>query len=279
MGDARRVDARALRRSQHHPLTVSDRVAIVTGGNSRLGGAIARAFVDASASVVIAARDRARGEAAAGELGALFVETDIGTDDSIERCIRETLDRYGRIDFLVNNAVVYADAGLETTRDEWLQALNVNVVGTAVFVREAARHMEPGSAIVNIGSVGGKFGAAGRAVYPASKAAILQLTKNQAADLAPRGIRVNSVSPGWTWSDPLERMSGGSRERADRGAANTQPLGRAGDADEVAAAVLFLCSPAASFITGADLPADGGFSMLGPDQGRGARYWIDREPG
>jgi 3-oxoacyl-[acyl-carrier protein] reductase len=257
---------------------MNDRVAIVTGGNSRLGAAIARAFTAAGAAVVIAARDAERGNAVAQEIGALFVETDIGGDDSIAACIETAVDRLGRLDFLVNNAVVYADGGIETTREEWLRGLNINVVGTAVFVREASRHMSEGSAIVNVGSVGGKFGAVGRAVYPACKAAILQLTKNQAADLAPRGIRVNSVSPGWTWSDPLERMAG-TRDAADRAAAATQPLGRAGDAEEVAAAVVFLCSPAASFITGADLAVDGGFSMLGPDQGRGAGYWIDRARG
>ena len=254
-------------------------VAIVTGGNSLLGKAIARAFVDAGASVVIAARDADRGEAAARELGALYVQTDLAEDSSIEACVAATLERFGRLDFLVNNAVAYMDGGLETTREDWVYALNVNVAGTAIFVREASRHMERGSAIVNLGSVGGKFGAAGRSVYPASKAAVLQLTKNQAVELAPRGIRVNSVSPGWTWSDPLSRMTAGSREAADRAAAATQPLGRAGDAEEVGAAVVFLCSPAASFITGADLAVDGGYSMLGPDQGRGPRYWIERAGG
>lgn len=256
---------------------MNDPVAIVTGGNSHLGSAIARAFVDVGTSVVIAARDAERGDAAARELGALYVQTDLAEDESIQRCVAATLEHFGRLDFLVNNAVAYIDGGLETTREDWVYALNVNVAGTAIFVREASRAMRPGSAIVNLGSVGGKFGAAGRSVYPASKAAILQLTKNHAVELAPRGIRVNSVSPGWTWSDPLARLTGGSREVADRAAANTQPLGRAGNAEEVGAAVLFLCSPAASFITGADLAVDGGYSMLGPDQGRGPRYWIDRE--
>jgi 3-oxoacyl-[acyl-carrier protein] reductase len=253
-------------------------VAIVTGGNSTLGRAIAGAFHAAGASVLLAARNDVTGEAAERELGerALFVRTDIGDDASIAACVATALARFGRIDFLVNNAVVYTDQGLDSTREQWLEALNINLVGSAVFVREVAREMAAGGAIVNIGSVGGKFGASGRAVYPACKAALLQLTKNQAVDLAPRGIRVNSVSPGWTWSDPLSRMTNESRELADAACSSTQPLGRAGVPSEVGQAVLFLCSPAASFITGEDLAVDGGFSMLGPDQGRGARYWIER---
>jgi 3-oxoacyl-[acyl-carrier protein] reductase len=256
------------------------RVAIVTGGNSHLGFAIAAALHSAGASVVLAARDGERGEEEGGRLcaRAAVVQTDLADDASIEACVLAAVERFGRLDVLVNNAVVYVDGGLDSTREQWLTGLNVNVIGTAVFVREAARRMGEGGAIVNIGSIGGKFGGAGRAIYPASKAAVLQLTKNQAVELAPRGIRVNSVSPGWTWSDPLAAMSGGSRERADRASANTHPLGRAGDAEEVAAVVLFLCTSAASWITGADVPVDGGYSMLGPDQGRGPRYWIEREP-
>jgi len=257
---------------------VAAAVAIVTGGNSRLGFAIASALHGAGAAVVIAARDEERGKRAAESLGerALFLRTDVGDDASIQACVAATVAQFERIDILVNNAVVYTDAGIDSTREQWLAALNVNLVGCAVLLREAVPHMPPGSAVVNVGSIGGKFGAAGRAIYPASKAAMLQLTKNQAMELAPRGIRVNSVSPGWTWSDPLAAMTGGNRELADRASSSTHPLGRAGNAEEVASAVAFLSSPAASFITGADLPVDGGFSMLGPDQGRGPGYWIQQ---
>jgi NAD(P)-dependent dehydrogenase (short-subunit alcohol dehydrogenase family) len=252
-------------------------VAIVTGGNSQLGFAIAFALHSEGVSVVIAARDEERGKRAADTLGerASFLRTDVADDASIQACVAATVRRHEKIDILVNNAVVYVDAGIDSSREQWLAALNVNLIGGAVLVREAVPHMPPGSAVVNVGSIGGKFGAAGRAIYPASKAAMLQLTKNQAMELASRGIRVNSVSPGWTWSDPLAAMTGGNRELADRASASTHPLGRAGNADEVAAAIVFLSSPAASFITGADLPVDGGFSMLGPDQGRGPGYWIE----
>ena len=133
--------------------------------------------------------------------------------------------------------------------------------------------------MINLGSTGGKFGAAGRATYPASKAGMLQLTRNLAVTLAPQGIRCVSVSPAWTWSPAMERMSGGSIEKADAVGARVHPLGRVGRGEEIAAAVVFACSPAASWITGVDLPVDGGFSSLGPDQGRSPREWFAAEDG
>jgi NAD(P)-dependent dehydrogenase (short-subunit alcohol dehydrogenase family) len=127
-----------------------------------------------------------------------------------------------------------------------------------------------GGAVVNFSSVAGKFGQAGRALYPAAKAAIIQLTRNAAMELAPQRIRVNSVSPAWTWSAPVERAAGGDRAKADRVGAAYHPLGRIADAEEVARAVLFLCSDDASFITGVDLPVDGGAAMTGADGGKPA---------
>ena len=121
-----------------------------------------------------------------------------------------------------------------------------------------------------MGSTGGKFGAAGRAIYPASKAALLQITKNFAVELAPAGVRVLAVSPAWTWSPSVEQLAGGSRGGRRRGRAF--PSARAGGIGrEIAAAVCFACSDAASWMTGVDIPVDGGFSVLGPDRGFPAR--------
>jgi NAD(P)-dependent dehydrogenase (short-subunit alcohol dehydrogenase family) len=124
-----------------------------------------------------------------------------------------------------------------------------------------------GGAVVNFSSIAGKQGQRGRALYPASKAAILQVTRNEAMELAADRIRVNTVSPGWTWSATIARLTKGDRAKADRIAGEYHPLGRVGDAEEVARAVLFLCSDDARHITGIDLPVDGGYAMSGPDQG------------
>ncbi|MBJ2154758.1 SDR family oxidoreductase [Variovorax sp. IB41] len=253
------------------------KVAIVTGAAAMLGAAIVRAFVQAGAQVLAVDIDATRGEALAAELGprCRFVVCDIASDAALDALVADALASEGRIDFLINNAVVYGDNGMASSRGEWLQALDVNLVSGALLVSKTADALAAqGGSVVNMGSVGGKFGTAGRALYPAAKAAILQLTRNQAASLAHRRVRVNSVSPGWTWSDALSRMAGGDRAHADRMAAPLHPLGRAGDGDDVAQVVLFLCSDAARFVTGADIPVDGGFSMLGPDQGRSARDWF-----
>ncbi len=252
------------------------RVALVTGATQGLGADIARVLAECGARVVIIGRGREAGQAVAAEIGerAQYSETDITDDAAIDRCIEHTLEQHGRIDILVNNACSYDDQGLASSREQWHRTLDVNLISAAIFTQKAAEHMTEGGVVVNLGSTGGKFGAAGRAIYPASKAAMLQITKNFAVELAPRGIRVVAVSPAWTWSPATESMSGGSMQKADAVGAHFHPLGRVGRGAEVGRAVAFVASPAASWITGIDIPVDGGFSILGPDQGKSPRHWF-----
>ena len=260
---------------------LNGKVALVTGSTQGLGADIARGLAECGARVVVIGRRRAEGQAVAASIGAqaLAFDADITDDAQIERVVRGTLERCGRIDVLVNSACSYADRGLASTRDEWLQSLNVNLVSAALFAQQVAPHLPRGGVIVNIGSTGGKFGAAGRALYPAAKAALLQLTRSLAATLAPQGVRAVSVSPAWTWGPAVQSLAHGSRAQADAIGARLHPLGRVGDGAEVAAAVAFVCSDAASWITGIDLPVDGGYSMLGPDQEVSPRVWFERLAG
>ena len=263
-------------------VSLAGRVAIVTGGTQGVGADIARVLSASGATVVLAGLDAAAGEALIVELTqranteALFCQVDIQQDAQIDRCIDAVLQRFGRIDLLVNNACSYVDEGIASSREQWHGTLGVNLVSAAIFAQKVLPHLRRGSVIVNLGSVGGKFGQAGRALYPASKAAMLQLTKSLAVALAPEGIRVVAVSPAWTWSPSVQSMSLGSRERADAVAAPLHPLGRVGDGAEIGKAVAFLASDAASWITGVDVPVDGGFSVLGPDQGQSPRIWFGR---
>ncbi|QTH21333.1 SDR family oxidoreductase [Rhizorhabdus wittichii] len=258
-------------------ISLDGKVAIVTGATQGLGAGIAASLHAAGASVLVTGRDAERGAAVVAALGerAAFVAADIAQDEGVATCLDAALARFGRLDILVNNACLYADPGLGASREEWHRSLDVNLVGPALLIAGAAGHLpSPGGVIVNIGSVGGKFGAAGRLLYPASKAALMQLTKSAAVTLAPRGIRVLTVSPAWTWSPALAGMAG-SEQRADAVGARTHPLGRVGRDADVGDVVVFACSDMARFMTGVDLPVDGGYSILGPDQGLGPRPWFE----
>lgn len=258
--------------------SLAGKVAIVTGSTRGIGADIARVLAACGAHVVVLGLEHDSGMALVEELGqqAMFSAADVQQDADIDACIDSVLARFGRLDILVNNACTYTDNGLESTREQWQQALGVNLVSAAIFAQKAVPHMQRGGVIINLGSTGGKFGAAGRALYPASKAALLQLTRNLAVTLAPRGIRVLAVSPAWTWSPAIEQLSRGSRADADTVAAPFHPLGRVGDGREIGNAVAFLASGAAAWITGVDIPVDGGFSILGPDRGIAPRAWFDQ---
>ena len=243
-------------------------VALVTGASSGMGLATAKAFVEAGASVVLADINPEALKAATDALTSagrrvLGVDCDVSDEDQVAALVDRTVRTFGRLDMAFNNAGIMvppSDAADEPA--ERFDRVNaVNLRGVWACLKHELRQMrEQGSgAIVNCSSLGGLVGLPGRASYHASKHGVLGITKSAALEYAPRGIRINAVCPG-TIDTPMvaQMIANGELDSAE--ATRNQAIGRFGTADEIAAAVLWLCSPGASFVIGAALPVDGGYT-------------------
>jgi NAD(P)-dependent dehydrogenase (short-subunit alcohol dehydrogenase family) len=252
------------------PLRFEGRVSIITGAASGIGLATAEAFAAEGASVVLLDIDDERGEHAARGIEAtgaqaVYLHADVSSSGACKRAVALAFERFGRIDFLVNCAVNFNFRGLDATPADWERCLHVNIEGCAAMVQACAPALsDSGSgSVVNVSSTSGHIAQPGRWTYNSTKGAILSLTRCQALDLAPMRIRVNSVSPGTIWTPEVDRLAGEDRARWEPIWGRYHMLRRCGDPEEVARPILFLCSDDASFITGTDLPVDGGYLGMG----------------
>ena len=244
------------------------KIALIIGGSTGIGRATAVAFGQAGATVVVAGRGIERGkgtETLVQQTGAeaLFIETDVTSDRSVRNLIDQTIEKFGRLDAAFNNAGIEGKVApiAQTTEEDFDSIINTNLKGVYLGLKYQILQMSKNGsgAIVNTASIGGVVGFPNTAIYCASKHAVIGLTKTAALELAESNIRVNAIAPGAVQTGLLNRMSGG--EEAAQSVAQAIPMKRISSPEEIARAVVWLCSDEASYITGHTLVADGGFTV------------------
>jgi 3-oxoacyl-[acyl-carrier protein] reductase len=244
---------------------MKDKVAVITGASRGIGRSIALSLAGEGAKIVVSARNSAELENLVAEISdkggeAIAVAGDVAVTADADRLVDAAVAAYGRLDILVNNAGITRDGLLLRMKDEdWDAVLNVNLKGAFLCTRAAAKVMSKQryGRIINISSVVGEMGNAGQANYCASKAGLLGLTKSVARELARRNVTVNAVTPGFIVTDMTEALPEKTREEL----AAQIPLGRLGDAEDIAHAVLFLASDRSGYVTGQVLGVNGGMYM------------------
>jgi NAD(P)-dependent dehydrogenase (short-subunit alcohol dehydrogenase family) len=240
-------------------------VILVTGALTGIGRATAIAFAKGGATVVAAGRREAEGKALETELRSLgaqaaFIKTDVRREDEVRHLVDETIARFGRLNVAVNSAGTEGKPGplVEQTADTYAATFDTNVLGTLLSMKHELRVMmaQGGGSIVNISSTYGHEGAKGASIYAGSKHAVEGMTKSAALEAAGLGVRVNAVAPGPTDTGMLNRFTGTTERKA--ALQSGVPLGRVGQPEEIAKAIVFLASDAASFVTGQIVTVDGG---------------------
>ncbi|MBD3887525.1 SDR family oxidoreductase [Phormidium tenue FACHB-886] len=247
-------------------MILQDKVVLITGGTSGIGRATAVAFGEAGAKVVLSGRRDAEGEETAAlirDTGAecLFVRSDVSDEAEVQALVEKTIATYGRLDCAFNNAGIESPLKPlhEQSIEDFDKLMSINVRGLFLCMKyEIQQMLNQGSGvIINNSSMGGLIAFPGVSPYVASKHAVMGLTRSAALDYAKQGIRINAVNPGLIATAMIDRLSSGSTDDF----ASMVPMGRMGQAAEIAQAVVFLCSDAASYITGQPLVIDGGFTV------------------
>jgi NAD(P)-dependent dehydrogenase (short-subunit alcohol dehydrogenase family) len=252
---------------------LNGKVAIVTGGTSGIGEKIVETFVEEGAEVVVAARRQEEGHALEKRLGVRFIRTDVSSEVDVKAMVEAAVQWFGRVDCLINNAGLPAPitnvAEMEVaTIDE---ILAVNVRGVMLATKHAALVMlsQGTGSIVNIGSIAAHRGGLTGHIYTASKGAVLAFTRSTAAELGEKGIRVNSISPGFIVTGIFGKLAGVEASKADRVTdlvkerfSTLQPIPRAGATDDIARAAIYLAGDGSSFVNGQDIIVDGGLTTV-----------------
>lgn len=247
------------------------KVAIVTGGSSGIGRAAVEELCKEGASVAFTGISEIGVSTAScleqAGFDVLFLQGDMADEQFCRKAVEATLARWGKIDYLVNNAFSFTAKGLDSTRGDWKRVLEAGPMAYALMAQLVFPSMKAqgGGAIVNMSSISAFIAQPNRWTYNAAKGAVHTLTKCMALDMAPYGIRVNSVSPGWIWTREVDKAAGSERAKWEPVWGAYHMLDRCGEPVECAGPILFLLSDDASFVTAVDLPIDGGYQGMGPE--------------